>query len=211
MRKLKILMVAIFALGVCKPVTLVAQVPNLHQGPVFLIVGENLDYQHVDKATAPYITQVLQPQSAWVVNFFGLSHGSLSDYIGMTSGQFTPCDEDNGSPFDCHQNVDNLFSQLTRQGQSDWKQWMESMPEPCRLTYIAGSPSTLNYFTVNHSPAVYYDEVVGDYANPSDYCKLRVAPAGTLEPGDWSGVDESLTNGSLSDFELVIQMNCVKV
>jgi phosphatidylinositol-3-phosphatase len=126
----------------------------------------------------------------------------------MTSGQFSSCDEDNGSPFDCHQNVDNLFSQLTRQGQSDWKQWMQSMPEPCRLTYLSGSPSTLNYFSVNHSPAVYYDEVVGDYANPSDYCKQRVIPAGTLDPGDWSVLERALDGGSVSGFNLIIPNNC---
>src|SRR5215510_10730051 len=105
------------AIVVSRPATLLAQVPNLHQGPVFLIIGE-------------------------------------------TSGQFNSCHEDNGSPLDCHQNVFNLFSQLRYQGVSDWKQWMQSMPEPCQLTYTSGSPSTLNYFSVNHSPAVYYDDIV---------------------------------------------------
>jgi hypothetical protein len=78
MRVFKIMAsMAIFAAVIWQPETLRAQVPNLHRGPVFLIVGENLDYQHIDKATAPYITQILQPQSAWLVNFFGISHPSL--------------------------------------------------------------------------------------------------------------------------------------
>jgi hypothetical protein len=185
-----------------------AQVPNPHDGPVFLIVGENLDYQAITESAAPFITQVIRPQSAWVVNFFGLSHGSLSDYIGMTSGVFTPCDEANGSPFDCHRNVDNLFWQLQRQGRSDWRQWMQSMPEPCRLAYISGSPSTGNYFSVNHSPAVYYDNIVGDYSHPSAYCQERVIPAGTLEPENWSVFEQALDTGQVRGFNLIIPNNC---
>src|SRR5262245_554078 len=85
---------ASLAIVVWQPATVLAQVPNLHQGPVFLIIGENLDYQAITARSAPFITQVLRPQSAWVVNFFGLSHGSLSDYIGLTSGQFNSCHEE---------------------------------------------------------------------------------------------------------------------
>jgi len=184
-----------------------APVPDLREGPVFIIIGENLNYHDISERSAPYITRELRPTSAWLENFFSLGHKSLMNYVGLTSGQFTSCHEDNGSPMDCHQNVDNLFSQL-RYSQNEWKQWMQSMPEPCQLTYISGSPRTLNYFSVNHSPAVYYDDIVGDFTNPSDYCKAHVVPAGTLAPGDWSTLDQALDAGQVPGFNLVIPNNC---
>mgnify|MGYP003693852217 CR=1 FL=1 len=144
---------------------------------------------------------MIRPQSAWVVNFFGLSHGSLSDYIGTTSGVFTPCDETNGSPFDCHRNVDNLFWQLQRQGRSDWRQWMQSMPEPCRRGVYLGVAEHRKLLQRQPQPRRVLRQHRGDYSHPSAYCQERVIPAGTLEPENWSVFEQALDTGQVRGFK----------
>src|SRR5438105_1562757 len=96
------------------------RVPPL--GPVFVIIGENTSRSRVTPRHAPYLTGVIQPRAAWLLNYYGLADGSLANYVGMTSGQFTPCEVSDGPPAECHQDVDNLFSQLSDAG-LPWREW----------------------------------------------------------------------------------------
>src|SRR5476651_1822048 len=89
-------------------------------GHVFVIVGENTSLTELDAVHAPYIVGQLKPRGAWLTDYHALHSGSLSDYVGMTSGQYQRCDVNDDQPHppggNCHQNIDNLFSQLDAKG-----------------------------------------------------------------------------------------------
>ena len=103
-------------------------------GNVFLIIGENTNYGQLNKNTAPYLLGTIQPESAWLTNYWATTHYSESNYVAMTSGQFTPCEQKDGPISSCHQDVPNLFNQLdVIHGAGAWTSWMESMPMPCYL------------------------------------------------------------------------------
>src|SRR5690242_11659875 len=80
-------------------------------GHVFLIIGENTTYSHVDATRAPYLVGRLRPTSAWLSNYYGATHWSQANYVALTAGSFTPCDQKDGGA-SCHRDVDNLFHQL---------------------------------------------------------------------------------------------------
>src|SRR5439155_929410 len=125
-------------------------VPALNH--VYLIVGENTSLSQITKTHAPFQTSWVKPNSAWLTNYWGISHYSTSNYIAMTSGQFLHCHQLDEKPATGNQDVDNLFNQLTP-GVS-WLEWNESMPQPCYLVN-AGSSRTGNSYRVKHHPAAY--------------------------------------------------------
>ena len=180
-------------------------------GNVFVVVGENEELVQINHNTMPYLVDTLRPRSAFLDKFYGVSHFSTSGYVGMTSGQYTPCEQFDIAPSTCHQDVDNLFHQLTGSGAS-WTEWMESMPEPCYLTN-AGSPKKLNYYTVKHNPAVYYDNIEGmgglwSATVKSDLCLDNVIPTGGTGPNDTSALDAALASGNVSDFNFIVPNMC---
>ena len=180
-------------------------------GKVFVIVGENEELVQINHNSMPYLVDTLKPKSAWLTEFFGVTHFSTSGYVGMTSGQYTPCEQFDLPPSQCHQNVDNIFNQLTEAGTS-WTEWMESMPEPCHLTN-AGSAKNLNYYTVKHNPAVYYDNIEGQggvwsATNRSDLCMDNVIPTGTTGPNYTNAFDAALASGNVADFNFIVPNMC---
>src|SRR5437588_6915755 len=62
-----------------------AGVPSF--GHVFVIVGENKEITLINKSNAPYITNKLKPSSAWLTNYYALTHFSEPNYVCMASGQ----------------------------------------------------------------------------------------------------------------------------
>ena len=68
------------------PATGLEGVPRF--GHVFLIVGENTTYTHLDSTRAPYMMGTLRPRSAWFTNYRAATHWSQANYIALTSGQF---------------------------------------------------------------------------------------------------------------------------
>ena len=124
----------------------------------------------------------LKPRSAWHTNFYALAHNSLANYVGMTSGQYILCDQNDDPPDTCHQNAPNLFHQLDVAGVS-WQSWMESMPVACDVEKESGTLQDSNTYRVKHNPAVYYDNVEGaggvwSATNKSAECLANVIPAG---------------------------------
>src|SRR4051794_11929436 len=113
-------------------------------GHVFTIIGENTEQGQVNRTNSPYLIGTLKPRAAWLSNYFAVTHFSEANYAAMTSGQFTHCQQFDGSIATCHQDVENVFHQLDTAGVS-WKSWMESMPTPCQVT-SAGGAKTLNHY-----------------------------------------------------------------
>src|SRR5213592_1145093 len=68
------------------PVSGLEGVPRF--GHVFLIVGENTTYTHLNETNAPYLMGTLRPRSAWFTSYRAATHWSQANYIALTSGQF---------------------------------------------------------------------------------------------------------------------------
>lgn len=175
-------------------------------GHVFTIIGENTELGQVNKTNAPYLIGTLKPTAAWLTDYFAVTHFSEANYAAMTSGQFTRCQQFDGSIASCHQQTPNLFRQLTDASVS-WRSWMESMPTPCQVT-SAGAPKTLNHYAPKHNPAVFYDDVEGlggvwsaDPAGQSQLCKTQDIPTGSATVGnDMSGFDTALAHAKYATF-----------
>jgi hypothetical protein len=179
---------------------------------VFVIVGENTELTQVNRNTMPYLTQTLRPGSAWFTNYWAITHFSTANYVAMTSGQYTPCEQFDYKPARCHQDVPNIFGQLTGAGVS-WAAWNESMPEPCYLVN-SGSDKGQNFYAVKHNPAVYYDDIVAaggvwDASNPSQLCMTHVLGTGdATEPNDMSAFDAALAAGTVPRFNYITPNMC---
>jgi hypothetical protein len=91
-------------------------------GHVFVIIGENTDYQHLTSTNAPYLMASVRPSSAWFENYYAATHWSQANYVALTSGRFTACEQaDKG--YACRDDVDNVFHQLDVARMS-WKTWV---------------------------------------------------------------------------------------
>src|SRR5215213_8920001 len=175
---------------------------------VFVIVGENTEITQVNAKSMPYFTQEFRPEAAWLTDYWATTHFSTANYIAMTSGQYTPCEQFDYKPSRCHQDVPNLFSQLT-DAQISWHAWNESMSGSCALV-SNGSSKTLNYYAVKHNPAVYYDDVVipsgGQWGDPvSQLCQDNVVGMGSADaPNDTSAFDGALASGDVPRFNFIV-------
>jgi len=205
----------VFQLGGLAPVSATSPAPGEGVpafGHVFVIIGENAELGNVNKSNSPYLVGTLEPVSAWHTNYFALTHNSLANYIGMTSGQYTPCEQDDDPPADCHQDVPNLFDQLD-DAAIGWQSWMESMPVPCDVEKESGSLKDSNTYRVKHNPAVYYDDVEGQggvwsATAKSAGCLADVIPAGGTGANDMSAFESALASGDVGRFNLVVPNQC---
>src|SRR4029077_2965801 len=98
-------------------------------GNVFVIIGENTDYQHVTATNMPYLMTTVRPSSAWFTNYYSATHWSQANYVALTSGEFTPCEQADFG-YACRDDVDNVFHQLDLARMS-WKVWLESGTAKC--------------------------------------------------------------------------------
>jgi len=166
------------------------QVPSL--GPVFVIVGENKSLYEINSKDAPYIVNTMEPKSAWFTNYNDVAKGSLADYVGLTSGQFAPC-QTNGP---CGQfDVPSIFSQL---GKGNWMDWNESMPSNC-YPKDSGSYSDLNAYQAGHNPGLYYTGLP---------CSTYDVPAGTTGPDDMSALNAALAAGTVPKYNFITPNDC---
>jgi phosphatidylinositol-3-phosphatase len=180
-------------------------------GHVFVIIGENTELIQINSRSMPYLTGRLRQQSAWLTDYWAVTHFSAANYIAMTSGQYTPCEQFDYPPSRCHQDVQNLFHELDGVGAS-WTAWNESMPELCYLTN-AGSSKTLNHYAVKHNPAVYYADVEGaggvwSATDRSAECLSNVLPTGGTGPNDMSAFNEAVASGDVADFNYIVPNEC---
>src|ERR1700756_3098844 len=213
MRRLLTALCVVAALGLTSAAqadtTKIEGVPQF--GNVFVIIGENTDFSQLTKNTAPYLMGTIKPESAWLTNYFATTHYSESNYVAMTSGQFTACEQKDGSIASCHQNVPNLFNQLdVTYGPGAWTSWMESMPTPCDINSF-GSDATLNKYRAKHNPALIYDNVAGTWSGttltPSNECLTQDVPAGTTGPNNMDAFNTAL-GGAVSRFNFIVPNEC---
>jgi hypothetical protein len=180
-------------------------------GHVFLIIGENTTYSHLKMSNAPYLLGTIRPASAWLTGYRSATHWSQANYVALTSGQFTRCEQqDYGAA--CHQNVDNLFHQVDAAGKK-WTTWLEGGTARCD-TGSGGScapqgPCPLTGFYTTGNPAILYDDVEGangvwSATDKSQECLHHDIYAG--HPMD--RFNRALAAGTVPAFNLVLPNGC---
>jgi hypothetical protein len=180
---------------------------------VYVIIGENTELGQINKSDAPYMIGLRNAgNSAWLTNYFALTHFSEANYVGMFAGQFDSCQQFDGSAASCHQPWDNFFAQLDAAGVT-WQSWMESMQSACYLT-STGSPKGLNHYGAKHNPAIFFDGIEGaggvwSDTNKSAECLANDIPAGSsTAQNDMSAFDAALQGGTTAQFNFVVPNEC---
>src|SRR5215469_5015839 len=183
-------------------------------GHVFLIIGENTTYEHLNSTNAPYLVNTIKPNAAWLTQYNGATHWSQANYVALISGQYTGCEQHDGGVA-CHQNVDNLFHQLDVAGLT-WKTWLEGGTAKCDGG-AGGSCSSdtacpLAGFYTTGNPAIIFDDVEGangvwSATTPSQECLQNDVPAGNeTDPMDY--FHQALVTGQVANFNFIIPNGC---
>jgi len=181
---------------------------------VFLIIGENTTYDHLNPTNAPYLMSTIKPNAAWLTQYYAATHWSQANYIALISGQFTKCEQQDGGVL-CHQNVDNLFHQLDTANLS-WKTWLEGGSAKCdtgsggRCSSETACPLTGFYTTGN--PAIVFDNIEGpngvwSATHPSQECLQNDIPAGD-EQDPMGAFHQALATGQVANFNFIIPNGC---
>jgi hypothetical protein len=183
-------------------------------GHVFVIIGENTTYDHLNSTNAPYLMGTIRPNAAWLTQYYGATHWSQANYVALVSGQFTECEQKDGGVL-CHQNVDNLFRQLDS-AQLTWKTWLEGGSAKCDTgsggTCSSETACPLTGFYTTGNPAILFDDVEGpsgvwSATNPSQECLQNDVPAGD-ENDPMSFFNQALAAGQVANFNLIIPNGC---
>jgi hypothetical protein len=183
-------------------------------GHVFLIIGENTDYDHLNTTNAPYLESTLRPRSAWLENYYAATHWSQANYIALVTGQFTRCEQHDGG-IACHQKVDNLYHQLDAIGVG-WKVWLEAGTAKCDTSSggscTSDTPCPLSGFYTTGNPPTQLDDIEGpggvfSATRPSRECLANDVPAGTQTNG-MSIFNADLATGNIPAFNTVIPNGC---
>jgi hypothetical protein len=172
-------------------------------GHVFVIIGENTDYQHLTATSAPYLMTTIRPSSAWFTNYYAATHWSQANYVALTSGQFTQC-EQKDLGYACRDAVDNLFHQLDGAGMS-WKVWLEAGTAKCDTgsggSCTSNEPCPLTGFYTTGNPPIDFTDI------SYDECLADDVPAGTADDG-MATFNADLASGNVGDFNFVVPNGC---
>lgn len=131
---------------------------------VIWIWMENHSYGDIiGSSQAPYINS-LAAECGLATNYHNISHPSLPNYIGATSGlglrDLKPFNSDCRPSKKCSTAAPGIFGQ----GES-WKAYQESMPSNC-------GPANVGEYAVRHNPPPYYTTLTGCAANDVPYSQL---------------------------------------
>ena len=119
----------------------------------------------VGSPAAPYINDVLVAGCGLATNFHNITHVSLPNYIGATTG--LPLSRVQQFLFDCRpsatcsSDANSLFAQVP-----SWKAYMESMTTNCRTMGVVG-------YAVRHNPAPYLTSLPGCTMFDVPYTELQ--------------------------------------
>src|SRR5215467_480460 len=183
-------------------------------GHVFLIIGENTTYSHLTDSNAPYLLGTIRPRAAWLSNYYAATHWSQANYVALTTGQFTRCEQTDGGVA-CHQNIDNLFHQLDVAGLT-WTVWLDASTGKCdggagsQCSSTTACPLTGFYTTGN--PPILFDDIEGPNGvwsptTRSRECRADDRPAGTPRAG-MSAFNAALATGHVARFNMIIPNGC---
>jgi hypothetical protein len=167
------------ATTVASPTTATGPCGSLSTAPTYTHViwvwMENHSYNTIigDTVDAPYIN-TLANECGLATNYHNISHPSLPNYIGATSGldftQVRKFKSDCSPSNHCSTSAPSIFGQ----GES-WKAYEESMPSNC-------DPADSGEYAVRHNPPPYYTTVAGCATNDVPYTQLATDLADNTLP-----------------------------
>jgi len=180
-------------------------------GHVFVIIGENTTYSHLKMTNAPYLLGTIRPHAAWLTQYYATTHWSQANYVAVTSGQFTRCEQQDYG-IKCHQNVDNIFHQVDVAGKT-WTTWLEGGTARCDTgsgsTCSPQGPCPLTGFYTTGNPAILYDDVEGANGVWSATDKSEECLKHDIYAGRPMGIfNRAVAAGTVPNFNLVIPNGC---
>jgi phosphatidylinositol-3-phosphatase len=162
-KRLSIVVVAISllaALGTAASAS--AALPPIKHVFIIVLENESASTTFAPGSAAPYLSQTLTSQGAFVPNYYGIGHNSLDNYIAMIGGQppnpttqadctgvsndvspdtFAPFGASNGTGCQYPADVPTIANQLTSAGLS-WGGYMDSMgSDPTREASVCAHPA----------------------------------------------------------------------
>ena len=157
--------------------------PNFDR--VVVVVFENKEFEQVvGNADAPTFGSLAR-RYALLVNYRGVAHPSLPNYLALVSGSTQGITSDCTS---CRVSAPNLADTLERAGKT-WKTYAEGLPRAGFTGAWAGR------YAKKHNPLLYFADVV---SRPERL--HRIVPLGTFR--------RDLEAGRLPDFSLVVPDLC---
>ncbi len=124
----------------------VAQVPRSKH--VYVVAEENHSYEHmVGSPYMPYFNSLIA-KGGLATQFYADMHGSLENYLILTSGQYLTRNNDTTTVF----NVDNIERHLLTHGMT-FKSYAESLPSAGFTGLYSGS------YVKRHAPLPYYTDM----------------------------------------------------
>jgi phosphatidylinositol-3-phosphatase len=164
------------ALALFIGVTAFAQVPRSKH--VYIVAEENRSYERVvGSAAMPYLNSLLA-KGAVATQFYSNEHGSLENYLILTSGQYLTHNNDTLAVF----NVDNIERHLLTNGMT-FKSYAQSLPFAGYTGLYSGA------YMKRHAPLPYYT----DMAN-SSLIKEHVSS---------TELAKDIANGTLPNFAFI--------
>ncbi len=164
------------ALALFIGVSAFAQVPRSNH--VYIVAEENRSYEHiVGSASMPYLNSLLA-KGALATQFYANQHGSLENYLIVTSGQYITHNNDTLSVF----NVDNIERHLLTNGKT-FKSYAQTLP------HAGYTGLYYNAYMKRHAPLPYFT----DMANSS----LIMHHVSTTE------MAKDIANGTLPNFAFI--------
>ncbi|MGZ4889597.1 MAG: alkaline phosphatase family protein [Candidatus Angelobacter sp.] len=134
------------ALALFIGVSAFAQVPRSKH--VYIVAEENRSYEHiVGSSSMPYLNSLLA-KGALATQFYSNMHGSLENYLVLTSGQYITHNNDTLAVF----NVDNIERHLLTNGMT-FKSYAQSLPYAGYTGLYSGA------YMKRHAPLPYYTDM----------------------------------------------------
>jgi acid phosphatase len=134
------------ALFIGVSVSVFAQVPRSKH--VYIVAEENRSYERVvGSASMPYLNSLLA-RGAVATQFYSNEHGSLENYLILTSGQYLTHNNDTLAVF----NVDNLERHLLTNGMT-FKSYAQTLPYAGYTGLYSGA------YMKRHAPLPYYTDM----------------------------------------------------
>jgi acid phosphatase len=134
------------ALALFIGVSAFAQVPRSNH--VYIVAEENRSYERVVGSTAmPYLNSLLA-KGAVATQFYSNEHGSLENYLILTSGQYLTHNNETLAVF----NVDNIERHLLTNGKT-FKSYAQSLPYAGYTGLYSGA------YMKRHAPLPYYTDM----------------------------------------------------
>jgi phosphoesterase family protein len=136
----------LLALALFSSISVFGQVPRSRH--VYIVAEENHSYEHlVGSPYMPYLNSLLA-KGGTATQFYADMHGSLENYLIVTSGQYLTTNNSTLATF----NVDNIERHLLTNGET-FKSYAQTLP------YAGYTGLTYGEYLKRHAPLPYYTDM----------------------------------------------------